>query len=561
MFDEKITLSRRGFLGTGAAALGGLGIAALSGCAPKTLSDTGAADEGAAEADAAAADWLGEAPVIAEDDIVETVDVDVLCVGASNGGLVAAARLAELGSRVMVAEVLQVPGTFRTSIAAIDSRLQKSMDIHVSKAHFARELQRYMTGQADGRVIRAWADQSGAAMDWLLDLFEEYGIDYYMETDHGSEDMAYEEWIITHRINDAAGAMEALVDRAQKNGADIRYETKMVKLETDDSGAVVGAICEDLANGGYIRVKTGKGVVLATGGFATNDDMLRALCPDAFNSCVSKEMTPTQNGDGIKAALWVGGAMDPDGLCQIFDRACVPFGEEYDGPGDDGVMWWPGSQPFLRTTLRGERFSNESTPYDFGIYAIRQQHANTWVQVFDSTWQDQIAQFRTVGCSRIVDPSTMPGWQPIIPMEAIMGMFQGYLDAGIVKQADSIEELAAEMGADPAVLTATVNRYNELCEAGEDVDFYKESSRMLPVGQPPFYAVRLGGMLMCTCNGLTIDDDMRVLNANGDAIKGLYATGNDSGGMFARHYPSRMSGLTMGRAVTFSHHIAEVISA
>ena len=239
----------------------------------------------------------------------------------------------------------------------------------------------------------------------------------------------------------------------------------------------------------------------------------------------------------------------------------MPFGEEYDGPGDDGVMWWPGSQPFLRTTLRGERFSNESTPYDFGIYAIRQQHANTWVQVFDSTWQDQIAQFRTVGCSRIVDPSTMPGWQPIIPMEAIMGMFQGYLDAGIVKQADSIEELAAEMGADPAVLTATVNRYNELCEAGEDVDFYKESSRMLPVGQPPFYAVRLGGMLMCTCNGLTIDDDMRVLNANGDAIKGLYATGNDSGGMFARHYPSRMSGLTMGRAVTFSHHIAEVISA
>lgn len=559
MEEGKLLLSRRGFLGMGSAALAGMGVVSLAGCAPRTLSETG--EEGSPEASTGEiADWLGEPPAIAEDEIAETVETDVLCVGASNGGLVAGARLAELGKSVLAVEVLQVPGTFRTSIAAIDSRLQKAQNIAVSKAQIAHEIQRYMTGQADGRIIKAWADHSGAAMDWLLDLFDEYGIDYYLETDHGSEDMVYEEWIITHRLNDAAGAMEALVDRFEKNGGEIRYETPLVKLETDGSGKVTGALCRNQADDTYLRVVARDGVVLATGGYATNDAMLGALCPESVGQCVAKEMSPSQNGDGIKAALWVGAAMDPDGVCQIFDRACVPFGQEYAGPGTDGVMWWPGSQPFLRTTLRGERFSNESTPYDFGVFAIRQQHANTWVQIFDSTWQDQIAQFRTVGCSRIVDPGTMPGWQPILPMPAIEEMFHGYLDGGIMQQADTIEELAEKTGADPAVLKATVDRYNELCEKGDDEDFYKESSRMLPLKNPPYYAARLGGMLMCTCSGLTIDGDMRVLNKDGEAIEGLYATGNDSGGMFARHYPSRMSGLTMGRALVFSHHLAEVIA-
>lgn len=559
MSTDPTTFTRRSFLGAGAALAAGLGITGLAGCAPKTMAETGPEEDAPEAATEEAADWLGSAPEIAEDEIAETIEVDVLVAGAGVTGLVAAARIGELGGKAIVVEKLSVPSTFRTDIGAIDSRLQRSQNVSIDKAGVVNDIQRYATGQADGRLLKVWADESGEAMDWMLDMFDEANITYYLETDPGAEDMIYKEWPVTHGINDAAAAMEALVGKVEDAGAEIRYDCQMLRLEQDESGRVVGALCKDLKNDSYLRVSAAKGVVLATGGYATNDDMLKALCADQYESCVMKEMTPSQDGDGIKAALWIGADMDPDGFAQIFERGCVPFGPEYHGPSEDGQIWWPGSQPFLRTTLTGERFSNESTPYDFALRAIHQRHDNTWAEIFDSTWVDQIAQFKTVGCSRIIDPGTMPGWEPTMPLEAIMGMFQGYQDGGLIVSSDTIEGLAEQMGADPAVLTATVDRYNELCEKGADEDFYKESSRMLPISQPPFYAARLGGMLLSTGNGLTIDPDMRVINKEGAVIEGLFATGNDAGGTYARTYPSRVAGLTMGRNITFSSHIAKVI--
>lgn len=146
-----------------------------------------------------------------------------------------------------------------------------------------------------------------------------------------------------------------------------------------------------------------------------------------------------------------------------------------------------------------------------------------------------------------------------MPLEAIQGMFEGYLEGGLIQQAHSIAELAELIGADPETLENTVTRYNELCEKGVDEDFYKESSRMLALTQPPFYAARLGGMLLCTQQGLTVNPDMQVLDTEGEVIEGLYVTGNDCGGTAARTYPSRVAGLAMGRNITFSRHIARVI--
>lgn len=558
MSSEKIAVSRRGFLEAGTAMVAGLGLGMFG----SEASQAWAASEGdQSEVSAAAAeiDWLGVAPEISEDEITEVVDVEVLVVGAGVTGLFCAAGIGEAGGKTLVVEKKSAPGMFRTDIGGIDSRLQKELGVSVDKAAIVNDIQRYVSGQADGRLLKVWADESGEAVDWMLDMFDEAGIEYYLETDPGSEDMIYKEWTVTHGFNDAATAMDALVGKVEGSGGDIRFNTRMLKLERVEDGRVTGAICQNLEDETYLRINAEKGVVIATGGFATNNDMLAALCPDFYGQCVKKEMTLSQDGDGIKAALWVGADMDPDGFCMVFERGCVPFGPEFDHPSDDASIWWPGSQPFLRTTAKGERFSNESTPYDFSLHAIRQQHDNTWVQIFDSTWQDQIAQFKTVGCSRIVDPGTMPGWQPTMPMEAILGMFEGYVEGGLIQQADTIAQLAELIGADPETLEKTVDRYNELCEKGVDEDFYKESSRMLPLTQPPYYAARMGGMLLCTQQGLTVDPDMRVLDTKGEVIDGLYATGNDCGGTFARTYPSRVAGMAMGRNITFSRHIARII--
>ena len=557
------TLTRRNFvtgaaIATGAAATAGLASAALGEEAASGIDAAAAAQE--ADGTSGGADWLGSAPEIAEDQIASIEDVDVLVVGAGGAGLMCAAICGELGMKALVLEKTDTTGSFRTDIASFGSRQQVELGIEVDKGAIIHEIQKYSCGAANARLWKVWADESGQAIDWMLDLLDEGGVPYFFESDPGLEDMIYPEWPVTNGFSDAETGMQTLLARLESVGAQVRYQTPMVKLEREEGGRVTGAIAQDLNTGEYLRVNASKGVVIATGGYATNDEMLKALVPGPVHQCTMKERTPSQDGDGIKAALWVGANMDEDGTIMAFERGCVPFGPEYDGPSEDAQIWWPGSQPFLRVTLQGERFSNESVPYDFSMYAARTLHQNTWVQIFDANWKDQIAQFKTVGCSRIVDPGTMPGWSPTMPMEAIESMLQAYTEGGLIVQADTIEELAEKIGCDPAVLGATVERYNELCEAGYDEDFYKEPERMAALTTPPFYAARIGGMLLATISGLTVNENMQVMDTEGNVIEGLYANGNDCGSCYLHTYPSRIAGLHMGRNTTFAWHIAHYLA-
>lgn len=479
--------------------------------------------------------------------------------GAGPAGLLTAALTAEQGLSVVVIESYETSSTFRSDVSAIDSSLQAEFGIEVDKAAAIHDIMKYSTGAPDLRLWKIWADESGQAMDWMCSMLESHDVPVFLESDLGSEDMVFEDWPVGHGFDSTVDGTEALLSHVAKLGVEVRYSTPMVRLVHEEGGPVTGVVARDV-DGNYIQLNAAKGVLLATGGYATNDDMLRALVPGQLHQCVKKETTPSQMGDGIKAALWAGAAMDEDGTIMSFERGLVPFGPEFDGPIPDSPIWWVGSQPFLRVTRKGERFSNESTPYDFSNYAIRTRHDNTWVQIFDANWQDQVAQFKTVGCSRIVDPGTMPGWTPSIPMAANEGMLGGYVEAGLIQQADSIEELAEKCGMDPAVLCGTVEHYNELVEKGVDEDFYKESSRLAPIDTPPFFAARVGGMLLATLNGLSVNANLEVVNEAGDAIGGLFANGNDCGGTYAHVYPSRFTGLHMGRTLSFAWHIAHELA-
>lgn len=105
-----------------------------------------------------------------------------------------------------------------------------------------------------------------------------------------------------------------------------------------------------------------------------------------------------------------------------------------------------------------------------------------------------------------------------------------------------------------------IERYNGLVEKGCDEDFYKEASRLAPLDTPPFYAARIGDMLLCIQSGLTTDADLRVLDTDQQPIEGLFAIGNDCGGTYAHAYPSRVAGLNMGRNLTFARHVANYLA-
>ena len=209
-----------------------------------------------------------------------------------------------------------------------------------------------------------------------------------------------------------------------------------------------------------------------------------------------------------------------------------------------------GSQPFLKVNLKGERFINEYLPYDMVLHAAASQPHHTYCTIWDSKYPEDCEKFATHGCSRLYPH--VNGTAPVFPMETVIGMNEDLEEQGYIVQADTVEELAEKLGLPVDTFTATVEHYNELAANGEDTDFGKESYRLSTLTEAPFYGVRqCGGYLICTMDGIQIDDNMHALDANYQPIPGLYVIGDMSGNYFSHSYPNLMSGAAAGRSATF----------
>ncbi|MCD7885643.1 MAG: FAD-dependent oxidoreductase [Lachnospiraceae bacterium] len=507
-------------------------------------------------------DWLGDAPEISEDDILETVTTDVLVVGAGNAGLMTAARAAESGVSVMVIEKGISSMNERHWIGAVGTAEADAENVEVDKNKLAAELCRYASHRCDESLIRLWINHSGEAVDWYYSIVKQYNpdVNLHMEWDvgQGGHDTYYVPPVM-HNFQDsieenyyseatASYGLSSLTSYALDKGAEIRYETPLVKLEQDSDGRVIGAIAQS-ADGSYIRITALKGVALCCGGYAYNKEMLAALNPDAYASTVEADASALNTGDGIKAAMWVGADKDPDATAMLFDRGVIAPGEVSDGNWDKSGYFHLGSQPWLKVNLNGKRFCNESVPYDFILHAAYMEPGHLYNTIYDSNWMEQVKQFQQIGCARI-EPSESGGKLQIFSYEAEQGLLGSLEEAGLIQSADTLEELAEKLNIPVDTFVSTVERYNELCENGEDEDFGKEAYRLLPVNTPPYYGCRQGASLLCTLDGLRINTEMQVLDSEGNPIQGLYAAGDCSGGFFAHNYPEYIVGVAVGRTLT-----------
>jgi len=499
---------------------------------------------------------------------------DIVIVGAGNAGMAAGMRAIERGASVTIVERMSAVGASRSSFAAIDSRLQKNAGIHLNKHEVVEELCKYASHRVDQKLVRLWADESGKTMDWLEDLMAEQGFEMLIETDCGNDDHGfYKTFPTCHNLQSVYGDDEIipymanasvhpeiamhLVKPFTQAGGQILFNTPMQQLICNDAGRVIGAVCKD-ADGDYIGVYARKGVMICTGGYANNEEMMRDMNPQTVAHCTTMEAYPGNCGDGIKAATWIGADKDDVATAMVFDRGGVPSGVGGGGMYvNSGVMTHIGSQPFLKVNHDGERFCNESVPYDHIYHAATKEKLSTYCMIFDANWREQTRQFHTIGCSRMqLSPS---GSKYILSTEDFQEFFfQNILmPAGICVEADTLEGLAEKLLIPVDTFKATVARYNELCAKGVDDDFGKESYRLLPINTPPYRAVTLGGQLLCTLDGLRINTKMQVLNKDGAVIDGLYAGGNDSGGFFSNCYPELIVGVAMGRTFTFARLAGE----
>lgn len=553
-------ISRRNlFKAAGVTAIAAAAAGTLTGCGKGYVND--AEDKNLTTQAPAGPSWLGSAPEIAESDITETIDTEVVVVGCRTGGLPAVISAAENGAKVLGIEQMSAIATPREDLGAINSRYQLAAfeefpQFEIDKMEAMEDIVRYANGFVNYDLIKLWADESGAMIDWIADIVERNGeFKMWFEGSIGTENTGARDkaWATGHspeKLTDdeAVTFGTCLRDYAIELGAEFRYDTMLVKCEQNSDGRVTGVICQDGNDLHYIRVNASKGVVLATGGYVSNTEMVEAR--QAWNNRlkINVPVGGSCTGDGIKAAMWCGASIDPLGCAVTFNRACCKP-DEVAGSDLKGKWFWFGEQPFLKVNLNGKRFCNESGPYDYMLHSAYMQPYHTYVDIWDSDYVEQVKQLNEVGCCRLYPfdngaPSNMP--------VSLMGKkFEELEEAGYIQKADTMEELAEKLNLPVEATVETWNRYNMFAEQGKDEDYNKEPYRLTSLTHPPYYGVRTGSWFLATIDGISINTDMHAVDEAGKQIEGLFMVGNDSGGFFSVSYPNLMTGLAAGRTMTF----------
>lgn len=555
---KRAGLSRRGFLGLGALAAAG-SVMGLAGCAPQGQGAQAVAEEGS---QGAAVDWLGAEPEIAAGDIVKTEDTDFLIVGAGAAGMCAAGTASDLGMDFILCEKNDSVQETREYLGVVNSKAALAQGGEVDTMKLLNELTRYASGKCRQDVIKVWIDESAELLDWVDAKMQVTGkqlvVDMPLAHATGGTDyylpVLQHVWLTPYEPPTRNEVLQASIEEA---GNQIRFRHALVKLVHDD-GKVTGAIFD--TDDGYVQINA-KSTLLATGGYPANPAMMRALQPSALACCTASSYAINDDGYGLKAGMWAGGAKDPDAAPMIFDRGAVKPGENagiISGPGEVATFAGTdkqfnlGSQPLMKVTRDGKRFVNESTPYDFCCFAAAEHEGGVFCQVFDSNLKEDVKRFSTIGCSR--QTQQLLAKEADTPLDEI---YADQLEKGTMVKADTVEELADKLGfqgeAKEAFL-AEVEKYNGFYDAQEDADFGKEAYRLSELRTAPFYGIWYGGSLLTTVDGLRINEDMQVLNAESKPIEGLYAAGDCSGSIFGNNYPEYIVGCACGRTITFARH-------
>lgn len=539
--------------------------------------------EGAQEQPASSDTWYDAAYFAKPEpitDIAETIDTEVVVIGAGNGGCVAAVSAADLGAKVVWVEKNSGPITWAGEMGAYNTKLMKEKyGIEYSQEELneiINDICRYGSYEVDQRLIALWVNESGRTMDWYIDKMEAKGIHMFIETD--MKDTLYKNEVQTHTVYkgdfEPLGpnmmgsqiANPAWVEYADEMNVDRRFEHTACQLIQDESTRrITGVIIKRNSDGAYIQVNASKGVIMSTGGYGGNPEMMAALRYRDKDVICNNLGCAFAMGDGIKMAMWCGADIDRNhaGGC-AFDRAAVNLDHHVGAPYDSALsdIWWPGSQPWLNVNIRGERFSNEDLPYDFHINSWLRQPGKYCYQIFDSNYWSDVQAFHTTICSRVVavegarNSEVLPGVFPCKSGEEFYNVYmKPALDSGKLKQADTLEELAGLLGMEgeaAETFIKSVEQYNELCDKGVDEDFGKQKKDMTPVRKGPFYGIAIGEWLLATMNGVKVNTNLEAVDENGDALGGLYIIGNDMGGFFNNSYPQMYGGTMQGKTTCFA---------
>ena len=544
-----------------------------AGAAALTLTGLGLGKAPAAEAAGLNRNDPGEKPAFftnpynhTEADAGKVITTEVVVVGAGNAGCAAAAALADNNVQCIVLEQQERIHGQGGGIGLVNTRFVQQLvdEGYLDGLTDVVQHQNIWIQRCGSRVNEAlvsmWFNYAPIAGNWLLDKCDEYGVtvrsfrarapkaivpetyDYHMFSN--AAQYPFDEHCGYFTATNVCYTDAKDAEKHEKPATFI-FQTKAQDLLVED-GAVKGVFAE--RDGELILFKASKGVVLATGGIHEDPEMCAYYCDDYVNRVQRCEHFPAgfSTGDGHKMGLWAGGKMQDNGP---FPLMLHP----------QANSMFHGCFPFVN--MEGKRFMNEGAWVQGKSMNIMNQTDNIAFSIFDSHYGEYNRKsleggtgggmfWDTLG-NAVSDPFTD---------DDVTAMVEGDVKNGNTIVADTLEELAEQLGIPVDTFLATMERYNEMVDKQFDDDFHKPVEFLYPVKEGPFYAAKIGVALLAIVGGLSVNTDLQVLNNDREPIPGLYATGNTSGDLYAIDYPINCAGNSNGRCLIWGYRLGEVFA-
>lgn len=465
---------------------------------------------------------------------MKKIETDVIVVAGGPAGLCAAIAARQAGANVILFEKGSTTGgaaNMGMGCLGIGSRLQRQKQMGPSLDQAFKVFMDYTHWRVDAQLVKAYLEKATTSIDWL----EKLGVEF-------TEPAAYFPggWFTWHLVKPAVGEpgpMAAsmmnvtLTEKAKELGVEVMLQAPVKKI-LKQGDKIVGVMAEDKS--GEPVQATAKSVIICTGGFGNNTDMIKKFTGFEWGKDLSSFRIPGVDGEGIRMAWEVGAApteMNMEMIYMMPGEYPPPLGETF-------------RQPHLMVNLLGERFMNEEIMPNatYTGNAIARQKNRTGFLIFD----EEIKRImENVGLDDVSNVFR------VFKAENFDAMLKGLLDSGFkdIFVADSLDELAAKTGIDPEGLTKTVEQYNGFCEKGFDEQYYKKHEVLRPIKAPKFYAGRFLPGAYGSLGGIKINHRTEVVNKEWKKIPGLYAAGTDANSIYGDSYVFVLPGNTMGFAI------------
>lgn len=488
-----------------------------------------------------------EQPKPVEVKIMKTIETDVVIVAGGPAGLAAAVTVGEQGLKSVLLEKSSATGgaaNMGMGPLGIDTKIQRAQFNNISVEQALQMHMEYTHYRVDEDLVQTYFHKSADTIDWLQEMGVEFAgaFRYFKESEATWHIVKPENGVIGPR---AAGAMvKVLTQRAKELGCDILTETPATKLIVEN-GKVCGAVAVD-KDGNGLEVR-GKAVLVATGGFGNNPEMIEK----EFGLHIGQDYFPFRipgiTGDGLKMMWEVGAEKFGQNIEAIYQ---LP----------DNLNWFLLDavlrQPNLMINQLGDRFMNEgdlgNTTYAGNAIAL--QPGNYGYCIMD---EGILKQYKKNGPD-IVDI--------VHPAEAFLN-FEGQAKLAVEQgyeayfEAETVPELAEKLGIDADKLQQTLDDYNAMCRCGVDSQFHKPQKYLHPITGKGKYLVGkyyLGAY--GTVGGVRVNKYCEVLNKDHLPIEGLYSAGSDANTLYGDSYNFTLPGNSMGFAVNSGRMAGEAIA-